>query len=943
MTSGRRWRKLRLPLLSSRLLYSLLALFVAVVCWLTAPMLASETLSVTNPLPSQSAPVTADADADADDLIQQGKRLYEAERFAEASLTLQQAASTYQATGNHLGQALALSNLSLTYQQMGEWAKARTAIDQSLALVSANIPSSPASAQNERESVLAQALDIKGRLYLLLGQAEPALETWKQAAAAYEAASEPTKVIEAQINQAKALQVLGFYRQAIELLTQISSQTDLSDNSSNSLAQAVALRSLADALLVAGDLPSARPLLEQSLQIAQQNFQQSGSEAAQTAIGAAYLAMGNLALAEATSSLNLLGLTPATAIPLLDTTAPQTNATELALHRRTQAAAQKFQQQTATALDFYQQAATQTHSTQTTLQAQIKQFALLVETQRWEPALALYPSLQEQLSRQPPSRSAIYNQIEFAQSLGILTQQKTLSRSQSAADLKTVAQILATAHQQAITLQDSRAQSYALGNLGELYETTQQFPEAQRLTEQALGLSQAVDASEISYRWQWQLGRLLKAQGDRAGAILAYQQAVETLQSLRNDLVAINRDVQFSFRERVEPVYRKLVELLLQPGAEAELEQLLQARDVIEGLQVAELDNFFREACLDTRFQLDRVVERVTSPAAIFYTIVLPDRLEVILKLPERSLIHYAAPISQATVEQTVDQLLSELKKPLVTQPLKANSQQLYDWLIRPAISELEQSQITTLVFVLDGSLRSIPMAALYDGQQYLIETYSLAIAPGLNLPDPQPLQQGKLRALIAGISEARPNFPALSFVGQEIQEIQADLPSQVLFNQDFTRAKFQQAVSADPVPIVHIATHGQFSSNASETFILAWDQPLTINELSNLLQTHDLTNREPIELLVLSACQTAVGDRRATLGLAGVAVRAGARSTVASLWNLDDSSGALFMRQFYQELLKAPISKAEALQLAQKSLLADPQYQAPRFWAPYVLLGNWL
>ena len=164
-----------------------------------------------------------------------------------------------------------------------------------------------------------------------------------------------------------------------------------------------------------------------------------------------------------------------------------------------------------------------------------------------------------------------------------------------------------------------------------------------------------------------------------------------------------------------------------------------------------------------------------------------------------------------------------------------------------------------------------------------------------------------------------------------------------MLFNQDFTRAKFQQAVSADPVPIVHIATHGQFSSNASETFILAWDQPLTINELSNLLQTHDLTNREPIELLVLSACQTAVGDRRATLGLAGVAVRAGARSTVASLWNLDDSSGALFMRQFYQELLKAPISKAEALQLAQKSLLADPQYQAPRFWAPYVLLGNWL
>jgi CHAT domain-containing protein len=95
--------------------------------------------------------------------------------------------------------------------------------------------------------------------------------------------------------------------------------------------------------------------------------------------------------------------------------------------------------------------------------------------------------------------------------------------------------------------------------------------------------------------------------------------------------------------------------------------------------------------------------------------------------------------------------------------------------------------------------------------------------------------------------------------------------------------------------------------------------------------------------LLVLSACRTAAGDRRAALGLAGVAVRAGARSTIASLWSLDDDSGAAMMQAFYQELQQPQMSKAEALRRAQRSLLADPRYAAPRFWAPYVLLGNWL
>lgn len=943
-----RWRRLRL-----QIFYMLLALGTAAIWLLAVPTLIRATAplapsqSASNQSANQSAP-SQSVLAFGEQLMQQGKQFYDAERFADAVLTLEQAVQLYQAQGDPLGQALALCNLSLSQQQLSNWTAASAAIQQSLALL--NPASESELPDYSLAHVLAQAWDIQGRLYLLQGQAESALKSWQQAATAYENAGEPAAVLTAQINQANALQQLGFYRQSIQLLQQIADQfssrtADSPADLAANLAETVALRSLATALLVAGDLPKSRLALEQSLEIAQQIAQQSGSNAAQTAIGAAYLGLGNLTLAEATARLSLLDLTPATALPLLNAPTPSADLVQAALQQRAQAAAQQFQQQADLALDFYQQAASQAHSAQTQLQAQLKQLHLLVETQQWPLALALYPSLQRQLNSQPASRSAIYNQIEFAQILAQLVQQPAspaLSLTLNPAlSLQAIAEILASAHQQAIALKDSRAQSDALGSLGELYETTQQWPAAQRLTEQALGISQALDAADLSYRWQWQLGRLLKAQGNPAAAVLAYQQAVETLQSLRRDLVAVNRDLQFSFRERVEPVYRELVELLLQPNAK--LAQLAQARDVIEGLQVAELDNFFREACLDTQFQLDRLVDRGTAPAAIFYTILLSDRLEVILKLPEQALIHYSTDIPQATVEATADQFLNELKKPLVSQALQTSSRQLYDWLIRPATAALAQSQITTLVFVLDGALRSLPMAALWDGEHYLLERYSLAIAPGLSLPNPQPLQPSHLRALIAGLSEARPNFPALSFVNQEIQEIQADLPSQVLLNQEFTRDNFQQAVRSDVFPIVHIATHGQFSSNASETFILAWDQPLTVYELSQLLQANDLANRDPIELLVLSACQTAVGDRRATLGLAGVAVRAGARSTVASLWSLDDGSGALFMRQFYQELVNAPISKAEALRLAQQHLLADPQYQAPRFWAAYVLLGNWL
>jgi CHAT domain-containing protein len=232
-------------------------------------------------------------------------------------------------------------------------------------------------------------------------------------------------------------------------------------------------------------------------------------------------------------------------------------------------------------------------------------------------------------------------------------------------------------------------------------------------------------------------------------------------------------------------------------------------------------------------------------------------------------------------------------------------------------------------------------MAVLYDGKQYLVEKYSIALTPGLQLVDPRPLPQRQLKALTAGLSESRRNFAPLEFVESELEQIQSEIPSDVLLNQQFTSTTLDNKINSSPVPVVHLATHGQFSSQAEETFILAWDKPINVNELDQLLRTIEQSQSGTLELLVLSACETAAGDKRAALGLAGVAVRAGARSTLASLWLVDDESTALLMSHFYQEL-KTGVSKAEALRRAQLVLLQG-KYQHPRLWAAFVLLGNWL
>jgi CHAT domain-containing protein len=492
--------------------------------------------------------------------------------------------------------------------------------------------------------------------------------------------------------------------------------------------------------------------------------------------------------------------------------------------------------------------------------------------------------------------------------------------------------------EQANQIQDKQAQAYALGYLGGIYQQTGRLTEAQQLTEQALLTIDNTTTPEINYLWQWQLGRVYQLQNQPEKALEAYNATFDILQSLRQNLIAINPEMQFAFRDQIEPVYREQVALLLQHNPSQE--NLRQARDTIEALQLAELNNFFREACIDVQPQ---TIDQIDPKAAVIYSIILPDRLAVILSQPDKPLQYYQTIINPQEIDRVFEDLYANLSPFLSpTNPLQPN-QTFYNWLIRPLENQLEPNKTNTLVFILDGIMRGIPVASLHDGKQYLIEKYNLALTPGLQLLTSRSLTSDTLETIAGGLTQSRQGFSSLPNVQTEVLEISTLVPSEVLLDENFTRDRLQAQVTTLPSPIVHLATHGQFSSRAEDTFLLTWDDRINVKDLDQLLQERGFEEDTPIELLILSACQTAAGDKQAALGLAGVAVRSGARSTVATLWSVQDDCTAEFMAQFYRALKTPGMSKAEALRQAQLSLLRNPKYQHPFYWSAFVLVGNWL
>jgi CHAT domain-containing protein len=518
-------------------------------------------------------------------------------------------------------------------------------------------------------------------------------------------------------------------------------------------------------------------------------------------------------------------------------------------------------------------------------------------------------------------------------------------------------------------IKDSRSESFALGKLGHLYECRKDYNKALDFTKQArLAGDQNLRAKDSLFLWEWQAGRIYKAQAKESEAIAAYERAIATLEGeggIRDNLLITQRDLQFSFRDTITPLYREFAQLKLEraealPIASLEYQKELDAAlNAVDSLKLAELQNYFGNECVFTVFAPERVDDLEREDTAVFSSIILDDRTAIVVSLPNSD--QKVKPKTERRFKRLVwindsKKLTEEIKRFRIeiqkfydpTDAFLTPAQNLYNSLIRPFASDLTRTKIKTLVFIQDGLLRSVPMAALHDGEEFLVQKYAIATTPGLRLTSPKPLNFPSLRTLALGLTEAATvdgeNFKALANVTDEIAGVIKQFPgSKKLLDEQFTPESLEQELKQTVYPIIHIATHGQFGTIPEDSFLVTGNnEKITITQLESDIRRFS-KGTEPVELLALTACQTGIGDDRATLGMAGITVQAGVRSALASLWYVDDAFTQELVAKFYDNLRSSQMSKAEALKEAQKALINQNKNIHPAKWASFILIGNWL
>lgn len=792
-------------------------------------------------------------------------------------------------------------------------------------------------------------MNQRGKKYFDEGRAVEALQDWKEGTKIYRQIHYEEGVTGSLINQNLALQALGLNRQACSILLQaLNLDTDAeicaisleqSDKSTTKLLTAaidqqklmplnlLAWHNLGDVLRTIGKLDESKIVLEKILSTAKQmsSVETSGI----------MLSLGNTEQSIYQQARN----------KYYEIEEPIFKKEIVIL----------IQQEVLKSIDIYQQVYNTPEAPQVTqLLAQLHQFSLLLDFEKWliaesslsntklantrtkitqqiQPCVNLVLKNSSAFSQLSASHS-VYTKLNFAKSLNQLPDKQLHSVAIDYA---------ASALQTAKSTKNERLESYSLGTLGQL-----QPEQSEKYFTEALSLAQSIYAWDIAYQWQQGLGDLYKKQGKSKEALQAYGAAINNLSKLRDSLLASSADLQFSFSEKIEPVYRNYMQLIL-ASPNPNLEQVIQTN---ERLQIAELENFLKCGKLDL-IALNELQNLPSAPAVI-HIVDLDSRIEVFVQSPDKSIHHHS--VDSKLVKEHIDNLLNNLQdKKLIntdSSVLIQPSQALYRFLIAPIKKYLPLSG--TLVFTLDKSFQSLPMALMHDGKDYLLQHYSIVATLGSRVRQPKALSKEQLKVLIAALSIISPSFndpnapkdlKALPGVEQEVADIKKQITfSTTLLNKNFTSPRLEKELSTANFPIIHLTTHAQFSSDPQRTVILAYEKAINVLKFDKLLRNKTQADADTIELLVLSACQTAKGNKRSTLGIAGVAAQAGARSTLATLWLVDTDSTTLLMSEFYKELRNG-VPKAEALRQAQLSLLSNPDYNHPYYWASFVLVGSWL
>lgn len=801
----------------------------------------------------------------------------------------------------------------------------------------------------------AQALIDQGKQQLAQGYPSAAIDTWQKAAKLYQKINDAAGVTGSLINQSAALQAMGEYRRACTTLSDALSLDEaicpstsrpnlppkqveelvgqsLSEYPVTSL-QVLGLRNLGEVFRQLSQPENAETALQQGLAVSTQLNPSADPSGLLLALGNTHKTFYSRAKGQY-SNLNTVAGQQSTTVDII-------------------------RQESKKALNFYQKA-TGSPTPTTSLAAQFNSLNLLVDLDQWTASQAPYgviglqalyqeihpqiwpmvQQLQKTDLMQLPKLEQAKSSLSFASSLLKLYRGKEQVFPQAA---PLGIEYALEALQIGKALGNRRIQSAAAGILAGFSKDQGNIPEARQQFAAALGWAQSTEAWDLAYQWQEEMGRLFEESGNIAGALSYYRASVTSLEQVRGGLLSFDPEYQFSFKEKVEPIYQEYMRLLFDADS-PNYEEILR---VNEQLRLAELENYLQCGKLN----LVSPTELRGNRPTFIYVLDLGDRFEEIVLSPDGKLNHHTP--DSTILRKNADFLLTYLSdRILATTPEVAYqpyAQALYEQLIAPIKSYLPASG--TLVFSLDTALQGIPMELLYDGESYLLEHYSTSLTLGSQIRPPQILEPGNLKVLLAGLSKVSPSFQLpevpsglqpLPDVQAEIQQIKAvATEDKELLNQVFTRQRFQELLGSGSFPLVHVATHGQFSSDPGQTLFLAWDSPINVSQFNSLLNRKQ-GNQLSLELLTLSACETALGDKRSALGLAGVAAQAGARSTLASLWLVDEASTAELMTKFYKNL-RAGMTKAEAKRQAQLFLRNNPETANPYLWAAFVLVGGWL
>ncbi len=808
-------------------------------------------------------------------------------------------------------------------------------------------------------------LKYLARAYQQVGQTENAIDYFEQLITHYRQTGYSVQLARILIEQAQAYSDLGQQEKATgllcgsendqlikntnEVICKPESALKIAQDTNDKLSLVAALGSLGNVYRLQGKYTLAIQFLEASLNQAQ-NLQQ------QNYISAALNSLGNVYASLAKQNYHYA---------------------EFAEQASDQVAVQQFQEMAISsdqkAIQYFQETLKQAqlhHQIQTEVRTRLNLILPLARTQGHPEVISdNLEQVEVILNQVSDSQEKAYFLIKLANLIQLEQNQDSLPLatlntfcSNSEVYPKAI-KLLNQAIQTAQNIKNNHAQSLGLGYLGHIYECQHHYQEALNLTQQAQLYERR---PENLYQWDWQAGRIFKAQENQAASIQAYEKAVKNLKKIRGDLAIASRELQLDFQEAVEPVYRELTELYLSNAQKNTTEsdvqiQLNLALDTIDELRLAELQNYLGNEC-ELPSDQDSGVQDLTK-TAIFRTIILPDKVAIILTLQSQnetgiqSRLHWIA-INQATMIEIINDFRLKLEKRSDrAKTYRQSAELLYDWFIRPFLTELENQKIETLVFVQDGILRTIPMGALSDGIQFLIQQYAIANLPTLAINQLTSLEAKKLKVLAVGLTEpsaidTETNFAALENVQSEVQGLQKTFPdSQGLLNEDFTVQRLEQELEVQNYSILHLATHAQFGFDARQTFLVTgeqvsdsvgntYNQPLRLNQLYQLIQNQP----NALALLTLTACETAAGSSRDALGLAGVALQAGAESAVASLWQVDDLATVTLILQFYQNLQQG-MGRAKALQLAQTAWLDQyptGRYNHPGYWAAFIEIGNW-